>query len=49
MDDNTRSDDNWAENLANLGKAIGPFKTHFAKSKYEMVEVAEDVSVYQRL
>ena len=24
-------------------------KTHFARSKYEMVEVAEDVSVYQKL
>ena len=24
-------------------------KAHFAKSKYEMVEVAEDVSVYQKL
>jgi len=27
----------------------GRLKAHFAKSKYEMVEVAEDVSVYQRL
>ena len=24
-------------------------KAHFAKSKYEMVEVAEDVTVYQKL
>ncbi len=29
MDDDTQSDDNWAENLANLGKAIGPFLPKF--------------------
>lgn len=29
MNDDTQSDDNWAENLANLGKAIGPFLPKF--------------------
>lgn len=29
MNDDTRSDDNWAENLANLGKAIGPLLPKF--------------------
>ena len=29
MDDDTQSDGNWAENLANLGKAIGPFLPKF--------------------
>ena len=29
MNDDTRSDDNWAENLANLGKVIGPFLPKF--------------------
>ena len=29
MNDDTRSDDNWAENLANLGKTIGPFLPKF--------------------
>ena len=29
MNDDTQSDNNWAENLANLGKAIGPFLPKF--------------------
>ena len=44
MNDDTPSDDNWRENLANLGKAIGPFLPRFRNLRKVRDRLLGDVS-----